>query len=68
MPVLVSFIHEKNGDQVETVHSTQAGDFERDDLLDKFVSFMVALGYVFPKEEEPPAIERSATTPNFDLE
>lgn len=67
MPVLVSFIHEKNGEQIETVHQTQLSDFTRDDLLGKFIAFMESLGYVFPKEEEAPPV-RTAETPNFDLE
>ena len=67
MAVTVSFIHEKNGELIETIHSTLANDFTRDDLLVKFQGFMETLGYVFPTEEEPCS---TCTQPpsNFDLE
>ena len=50
MAVIVSFIHDRNGEQSESVFSTAANDFTRDDLLNKFISWMQTLGYIFPEE------------------
>jgi len=68
MAVTVSFIYEKNGELVETIHSTLTNDFTRDDLLVKFQSFMESLGYVFPKEDEECKDGCTQQTANFDLE
>jgi hypothetical protein len=73
MSVLISFTYEKNGEQVETVHSTANNDFTRDELLIKFQSFMESLGYVFPEDESEcsGACPGCCTPPppaNFDLE
>jgi len=47
MTAAITFIHTKGDDQVETTHTTACGDFQRDDLVDKFKNFLGTVGYVF---------------------
>lgn len=71
MAVIVSFIHDRNGEQIESVFSTAANDFTRDDLLNKFTGWMKTLGYVFPKEEEAeckPLDEPHPSDSKFEME
>ena len=66
---LISFIYEKDGEQVETIHQSISEEFTRDSLVDKFRQFLCSLGYMFPKEGEedtcPTDINKQ---PNFELE
>lgn len=67
--VLVSFIHEKNGSQVETVHQSARECFERDDLLEKFKDFMRSLDYVFPGDTaEACPCDRCKNKEPFEIE
>jgi len=66
---LISFIYEKDGEQVETIHQSITSEFTRDSLMEKFRNFLCSLGYVFPEED----VEESAPSdinqqPNFELE
>ena len=65
MSVLISFLYEKDGEQIETVHSTITNDFTRDDLVDKFNNFLKSLGYVFPEECH---VVTGTDPANFELE
>lgn len=66
---LISFIYEKDGEQVETIHQSTSDEFTRDSLMDKFKRFLCSLGYVFPKEEQKESCPSDINKqPNFELE
>lgn len=65
MAALVSFILERNNEQVETVHSTQANEFTRIELMKKFVDFLKSVGYVFPEEDTSKSEQQEF---NFEME
>lgn len=61
---IVSFMHEKDGEQFEMLYRSVTEDFTRDDLVGKFENFMDALGYRFPKVEADPKLSE----PKFEME
>lgn len=61
---IVSFIHDKDGEQLEMLYRSVTDDFTRDDLVAKFENFMDALGYRFPKLATDPKLSE----PKFEME
>jgi hypothetical protein len=61
---IVSFRHDKNGEELEMLYRSVTEDFTRDDLVKKFEDFMDALGYRFPKLAEDPKLSE----PKFEME
>lgn len=66
---IISFIYEKDGEQVETIHQSFTTEFTRDSLMEKFRSFLCSLGYVFPEDEQKDSAPSDINQqPNFELE
>lgn len=66
---LISFIYEKDGEQIETIHQSITSEFTRDSLMEKFKSFLCSLGYVFPEDPQQETAPSDVNKqPNFELE